>query len=67
MKPWTEPDEFAWLSERIPDWRKTAGTKRRRREWLKDTVSDFLKVFATSGSAREKAPGVSPFRPSFHS
>lgn len=59
MKSWTTVGEFAWLSERAPDWRKLGSNKRRRKEWLESTVASFLKTFAPSGSAREKAPAVS--------
>jgi len=59
MKRWTTPGEFAWLSERIPDWRKLGGNKKRRKQWLASTVASFLEAFAPSGSARQKAPHVS--------
>ena len=43
MKKWTTPEQFAWLTERFPQWRsrKQKGNK----GFCKRTTAEFLKAF----------------------
>jgi len=43
---WTTHRELAWLSERIPDYRKVqATTGQQIQAWIRKTAPDFLAAF----------------------
>jgi hypothetical protein len=58
---WTTKEQLAWLSERIPDWRRSRVEKGSK--FLDNTTVEFLKVFPGSLSV-EKAQDVSASLPS---
>lgn len=58
MKPWTTPQQHAWLKERIPNWLK--GRSKKDGTFLKDVVTEFLKEFPTPEADRPLLREVSP-------
>ena len=57
MKSWTTADEFLWLTERVPRWRKRKGGE--NKGFMKRTGDEFLEAFPTSKITRSKVNKVS--------
>ena len=61
MKPFTTPEEAAWLKEKIPGWHRTRFMKKVA-GWLTTTTSAFLDAFPTHQPSHYKgAYAVSTF------
>ena len=61
MKPFTTPEEAAWLKGKIPGWHRTRLTKKVA-GWLTTTTSTFLDAFPTHQPSHYKgAYAVSTF------
>ena len=57
MKPWTTPEQFVWLSERIPHWHRRRCEKGLK--FLEKVTIDFCKAFPDCTIAFKGLRGVS--------